>query len=387
MSGSYSKSAFIAGVGWVAFLLFTVIYIPLYVMCSFYSFMPFLGGHLSWIAVSWVLFFLLVGLLLTVIWLGSGARPSGEEPRLGPFVPSQLSRRTGIAGMDRFGFVAAALLALIAIGNRFWFPWVSLAALLFGGCALFVPVELWPVRPRRSIPEPPSPHPIGPEEDGEDRHWEWTCRCRPEKNSRVALRIARKTVDLRRQQNSSNGALSPTNSGDVIHNLVCEGSEDREVIEAARQLLSFARENRFNYFEEAQNTLQLAQVIPYADDKTSKGKEYFRFAVETLYDDVGDCDCKAILASSIFRLMGLRSVVLISWKEGHAAVAVEGAPDFEKDQEKKYFESKDGKKYYYCETTDRSFGFTVGEVPQDVNLKDYITVDIEPALMAGTTHV
>jgi hypothetical protein len=109
--------------------------------------------------------------------------------------------------------------------------------------------------------------------------------------------------------------------------------------------------------------------------------EYFRYALETFLDNAGDCDCKAILAATLFRLMGLRSVVLVSSDEQHAAVAVEGAPDFPGN---KYFEWK-GSRYYFCETTDRSFSFTVGEVPPSVDLDTYtVRVEIEPALYSAT---
>jgi hypothetical protein len=109
--------------------------------------------------------------------------------------------------------------------------------------------------------------------------------------------------------------------------------------------------------------------------------EYFRYAIETFFDNAGDCDCKAILAATLFRLMGLRSVLLVSSDEEHAAVAVEGAPDFPGNR---YFEWK-GSRYYFCETTDRSFSFTVGEVPPSVDLDTYaVRVEIEPALYSAT---
>ena len=195
------------------------------------------------------------------------------------------------------------------------------------------------------------------------------------------------TLKIRTAQASSRGRENPSQLGvttgsieQLVHRIVNDGAQDREAVEAARQLLAVARNLRFNYFEEAQNTLQFVQVIPYGTDKDTKGLEYFRYAIETLMDDVGDCDCKAILAASLFRLMGLRSVVLISNQEEHAAVAVEGAPDFPGN---KYFEWK-GARYYFCETTDGSFGFTVGEVPPSVNLDNYTQrIEIDPQLLAG----
>lgn len=59
------------------------------------------------------------------------------------------------------------------------------------------------------------------------------------------------------------------------------------------------------------------------------------------------------------RLMGLRSVLLISWAEEYAAAAIEGALDFPGS---KCFDWK-GCKYYFCETTDSSSASTWGRCP------------------------
>jgi len=194
----------------------------------------------------------------------------------------------------------------------------------------------------------------------------------------VALALGRDSAERRRQENPSGEGVSLGSAEATARAVTVDGAEDVEVIEAARQLLAFARNGRFNYFEEAQNTLQFVQTVPYETDEATKGREYFRYALETLADNAGDCDCKAILAATIFRLMGLRSVILLSFQEGHAAVAVEGAPDFPGNR---YFEWN-GARYYFCETTDHTFSFTVGEVPNDVDLARYDTrIEIPPALM------
>lgn len=59
------------------------------------------------------------------------------------------------------------------------------------------------------------------------------------------------------------------------------------------------------------------------------------------------------------RLMGLRSVLLISWAEEYAAVTIEEALDFPGN---KYFDWN-GCKYYFCETTDSSLASTWGRCP------------------------
>lgn len=365
---------------WTALFLYSVLYVPAFVTLQHSSLLPILGAHGSWVFTAWLLYGVIVAGLALVVWLQSGTRPAGVEPKFGPLVPSRLARRTGIPGTDRFGLVVALTLIPFTVGDEFWFPWVATAAAVFA-LTVMSPIDQWSLAPGREIPEPPAILPLQPGEATVERSWTWSCRSRPLEGA-VSLRIRTGTVAARDRSNPSRSGLLLAQWESVVRRLVEDGATDREAAEAARQLLAFARTHRFNYFEEAQNTLQFVQVIPYAHDQATKGIEYFRYAIETLYDNAGDCDCKAVLAATLFRLMGLRSVVLLSADEEHAAVAVEGAPDFPGNR---YFEWG-GARYYFCETTDGSFGFTVGEVPPGVDLARYtVRVEIEPALLAAAS--
>jgi hypothetical protein len=367
------------GVLWVGLLGYTVLYVPLFLGLRHRPMFPLLREHLSWLLTAWLAYLAVVVGLGLVAWLTSGRRPSGAETDFGPLVPSRWARRTGIPGTDWLGVVIAGVAAVLGFRSALWFPWLAVATVVFAVTAVLLPPEPWPVHPRRDIPEPPLPPTLDPSEDAVARSWSWPCRCRA-LDTGVSLRVRTAAVRARDAANPSRGGIPVADWENVVRHLVEEGSKDREPAEAARQLLAFARANRFNYFEEAQNTLQFAQVIRYTTDQQSKGTEYFRYAIETFYDDTGDCDCKAILAASLFRLMGLRSVVLLSADEEHAAVAVEGAPDFPGNR---YFEWQGGR-FYFCETTDGSFGFTVGEVPPAVDLNTYsVRVGVEPRLLGA----
>jgi hypothetical protein len=341
----------------------------------------FLGTWVGWLFAVWLIYLSILIAFATISWLKSGQQFTGEEVRFGPFIPSHWIRRTGILRTDWLILTLALVLSVLRRASPFWFPWASIAVVLFGLTSLLVAVELWPVYPHRDIPEPGPLPPVPAGEDTVDREWNWRCRARPFEAS-VKCQVRVKAAESRGRGNPSRqGPFSSTNMGGRIRQIVEDGARDREPAEAARQLLEYARNHRFNYFEEAQNSLQFAQVVPYALDEATKGMEYFRYAIETFLDNAGDCDCKAILAATLFRLMGLRSVVLVSSDEQHAAVAVEGAPDFPGNR---YFEWK-GSRYYFCETTDRSFSFTVGEVPPSVDLDTYtVRVEIEPALYSAT---
>lgn len=138
-----------------------------------------------------------------------------------------------------------------------------------------------------------------------------------------------------------------------------------EVVRAARGLRDLARTRDFTRFEEIVATLGFVQSILYAsDDDTTGQREYWRYPVETIHDETGDCEDTAILALSILERLGHEVVPVVA--PGHAALAVEapvGLPGHAIRHE--------GRDYYYCETT--NLGFTVGELPSDVE-PDELTV-------------
>ena len=362
-----------------AFVLHSLLYLPVFFLIGPGGGLGLANSAYGWYITTWMLYLAVVGALGLWMWLASGERMSGAAVSFGPFVPARWLRRTGVSGTDWLVCICFVLLAVAFLHSSFWLPWSSLGAVVFLVTGIFLRTEPWPVHPSRDIPDlPPSP----PPQTGEDvvaRSWSWDARARGSRMT-LMLRIRTAQASSRGRENPSQLGVTTGNIEQLVHRIVNDGAQDWEAVEAARQLLAVARNLRFNYFEEAQNTLQFVQVIPYGTDKDTKGLEYFRYAIETLMDDVGDCDCKAILAASLFRLMGLRSVVLISNQEEHAAVAVEGAPDFPGNR---YFVWK-GARYYFCETTDSSFGFTVGEVPPSMNLDNYTQrIEIDPQLLAG----
>jgi hypothetical protein len=102
--------------------------------------------------------------------------------------------------------------------------------------------------------------------------------------------------------------------------------------------------------------LSFVQNIEYMEDEISVSEdEYWRFPVETLYDEQGDCEDKAFLYASIMEAMGFDAVILLY--DGHAAagINIDGAAGT-------YYET-DGGDYFYCETT--AAGWEVGDIPDE----------------------
>jgi len=84
------------------------------------------------------------------------------------------------------------------------------------------------------------------------------------------------------------------------------------------------------------------------------GKEYPKYPLETLYDNGGDCEDKAILLASLIQAMGYGCVTVMF--EDHLGVGLMATPESEG-----HYYIKDGEYFYYIEQTNP--GWYVGDLP------------------------
>lgn len=131
-------------------------------------------------------------------------------------------------------------------------------------------------------------------------------------------------------------------------------SDDEVIVAIADRLRSMAATADFDEVETINFALRFCQSIRYSyDNATMDADEYWRFPVETLYDETGDCEDTSFLFASLVEAMGLDAVVLML--PGHAAVGVAS------DHGTGTYVMEEGVRYYYCETT--SPGFELGQLP------------------------
>ncbi|MCK4365614.1 MAG: hypothetical protein KAW45_06160 [Thermoplasmatales archaeon] len=142
-------------------------------------------------------------------------------------------------------------------------------------------------------------------------------------------------------------------------------STDKVIVDLKDQLESLADSRNYNQAKTADFILKFVQFnVEYTLDNVSKGcLEYWRFPVETLVDKEGDCEDSAVLYAAIMDALGYDAVILYySWEEdgeklGHLAIGI--AVDGDNGD----FIEYNGKKYYYCETTNKAY--SVGQLPKD----------------------
>ena len=141
--------------------------------------------------------------------------------------------------------------------------------------------------------------------------------------------------------------------------------QDRPFLqEMASQFKQVGANNGFSQYDDAMIAAIFVQNLPYLDDLNSTGQaEYPRYPLETIVDNGGDCEDKAILASAILHEMGY-DVVLLKFPD-HMAVGVD-LPDGVSlpDNEQPMYYDYHGKRYYYLETSDTTWD--IGQIPDEL---------------------
>lgn len=142
-----------------------------------------------------------------------------------------------------------------------------------------------------------------------------------------------------------------------------------EVDQVAGQFAALSATKYSSTYFEICMALSFAQHIEYESDEVTVGiDDYWRYAIETIHDEVGDCEDTAILAAAVLRRMG-HKVALIEMP-GHLALGVQ-VPGGTKG----LYVTHKGTQYYYCETTTE--GFRVGERPTGVHESDLRVLPVE----------
>lgn len=142
---------------------------------------------------------------------------------------------------------------------------------------------------------------------------------------------------------------------------------DTIVQSIAAKLSSMANNRGFSDLETANFALRFVQSMKYAhDNETAGADDYWRFPVETLYDEVGDCEDTSILYASLMEAMGYDAVLLTYPTHAAVGVAVSGASGT-------HF-NHDGVNYYYAETT--SDERLIGNMPSKYDGTSAYTVEV-----------
>lgn len=325
-----------------------------------------------------------------LLWYGSYLLfPPEEERVLAEKLPRlwfmRLQRKTGLLQVhSQAGGLLLGLLAALCIWQGAWFVVPALAAAGVGlaGLARVGGSNPWVLRHQgKPITLPPPVETPGPP-DAEEREFAWSYQRvsgQEVKNSATLALSPSQVQQLRLSNPWAQGAL-PATLPEVGAHLVNQGTSF-EVRQLARYLVRQAGTHRFSFYEEMDNALRMVQqTVEYKlDEESTNYKEYWRWPVETLWDRMGDCDCKSVLLASLYQALftlepsrePLEVVLLILPEEAHMAVAVE-APQGWKGAPL----TLAGKTFLYCEST--ADQMRLGEAPPDWDLAQCIVIRLVP---------
>jgi predicted transglutaminase-like cysteine proteinase len=173
------------------------------------------------------------------------------------------------------------------------------------------------------------------------------------------------TYELYSDSNINRSPQNRFNQANAMKKFVT--SDDNVISDISGELQYIADNEGYDVLKTANFILRFVQEgIKYALDDDTKGCiEYWRFPVETLVEQQGDCEDTSVLFASIMDYLGYDTALLFySWKDengdsvGHLAVGlhldgIHGS----------YVLDNEGKKYYYCETTTEDY--VVGQLPNN----------------------
>ena len=179
------------------------------------------------------------------------------------------------------------------------------------------------------------------------------------------------------------------NNNTILNTQTLITSSDKYVVELAGMLEE--KTEGMSAYDKINVLLAFTQYIEYVSDETSMGQaEYWKYPLETLYDNNGDCEDTSILFAAIGKAMGFDTAVMLF--PGHATGAVNfedlgmSEDDYEisyqqygsffnskivysitYDEKTQYLYVSNNKGYLYCETTvtedDNGMQYTVGVDP------------------------
>ncbi|WP_432559342.1 hypothetical protein [Granulicoccus sp. GXG6511] len=284
-------------------------------------------------------------------------------------------RRVGLARWEGVGLVLAILASLASLTQPTLLP-LSLGAVIGFGVLRGQPIEEReligvPPVPTLDPPEPPDPDADG---DGDGAHPDFVFRTFSWQVRHVfgvddhTVKVAVHLPTYERLKESNPG-VDWVGGVPQIERYVVRGTT-ADVERLAVRLRDLSTDSRYSTYEQISSVLAMVQSITYSFDIDSTGhEEYWRYPVETMHDETGDCEDTTFLAGSLLRRLGHDVVVL--FLPSHAALGVavpDGIPG--------HFVEHEGQRYYYCETTGE--GWRVGELPSGHEGEDVEIYPVRP---------
>lgn len=353
-----------------AAIVFTFIYFLFYIIglgkCSF----PALGEQIGFIAALLFVYFA-IWAILRQIKIESSLNGRSFDNFL-----MLIDRNTGVGGLNNWIILTAAASLLVSIfiyGSDF----IPLQAALLIGTWVnrkYITREPWELsdssEEEDEEPEPSDDDDDDDEDDGEgniERTYSWTLDSFSHQvEGDITLTFNSESIAALRASNPFK--LNPTRiHDDNVSELFQICTKNKRVHQLLHYIKETAQKEGLSELEKMQFILDFVQMpnIAYEYDEKcdeiGNPLEYARFPDETMFDGRGDCDCKAVLASILFREAGYKSAYILTHNHAATAVAFKHKNSSELvSLAEQSLVTKDGYMYFFCETT--GDGFTIGDL-------------------------
>ncbi|MBO4332138.1 MAG: hypothetical protein J5875_03135 [Paludibacteraceae bacterium] len=188
-------------------------------------------------------------------------------------------------------------------------------------------------------------------------------------------------IDKLRTSNPYASVNSGLSNKELIEEMYAYMRTHEETLSNLKKLADYIRhtisENKLSKADSLQFILDFVQEpnIKYGLDSNSveigNRPQYVRFPDETLYDKSGDCDCKTMLASLLFKECGFDTLFLASSVYQHAALAIECDKDMLEALATAKFQATTlsylDETFLFCETT--GDGYKIGQIAVDEKIE------------------
>lgn len=217
-------------------------------------------------------------------------------------------------------------------------------------------------------------------------HWKLDSARNVKVQGELTLSFSLDYIDMVRSLNPYSKGV-PSDNSYYVEKMVCTMHEHPELMFNCLKVVQYinrqcSKHSLYEY-DRLQFVLDFVQApnIEYLYDydcpEIGNPRQYIRYPDETLYDKHGDCDCKSMLAATLFHLMGYKVLFLMSHSHEHAAIGLEYSEHWnlllpDRQRIDQVLTTYNGKRYVFCETT--SDGFRIGAISRHQSVEDFAEI-------------
>lgn len=216
--------------------------------------------------------------------------------------------------------------------------------------------------------------------------WSLDPSCHQKLQGELVVNFDADYMTLLREENPFSSQRKISEKNQFVYDLIRISTSDTKHIERvqyiAHYIATLCKQEHISELDQLQFTLDFVQepnieFMHTADSQSLQfNSNYLRLPDETLFDQEGSFECKALLAALLLKSQGFDAIFVASTIKQHAGVAIRIKADswtnqlFNQEASiSHHFIEFNNKKYLYCETS--GDGYRIGEMPENLRSNDF----------------